>query len=190
MYYLSRSPYMNPYQHFKHTSDISLYDYENNLNESFSKIHTIPTDISYRLGPMLYNKSVEGYLLKYNKDPHVSGYEQQVKVFKSDYILDGAFAIEIIRKCNINVIFVSNIEIALTIALQLYDLDYKSSITFYIGIYRYNYDPTIKAMKHTSAIAGLEYTAKHSFMSIDPFTSLSYDKDSQFNIDKEILNET
>ena len=47
------------------------------------------------------------------------------------------------------------------------------------------YDSETKTMKHTSAVAGLEYAVKHSFMSIDPFTSLSYDKESQYDVNEE-----
>ena len=187
-YYLSRSNFLNPYEHFKNVKN--EYEYEESLKELLPKLHIISTDISYRLGPLLYNNSVEGYLLKYKADNHISDYEDQVKVFKSDHLLDGVFAIEIIRKFNINTIFVSSIELAIRLSLKLYELDYKVPISFYIGIYRYNYDPELKVMKYTSAIDGLEYTSKHSFLTIDPFTSLSYDKDSQFDIDKESLNGT
>jgi hypothetical protein len=187
MYYLSLSEYLNPFQHFTITSDKSIEWYEDKLNELFPIIHTIPTDISYRLSPMLYNKTIEGFLLKYKNDTHISGYENQVKVFKTDHILDGAFAVEIIRSLNISAIFISSIDIALMIAMKLYEINYKSPIMFYVGIYRYNYDPETKTMKHTSAITTLEYIAKHSFMTIDPFTNLSYDKDSQYdNFEKEV----
>ena len=184
-YYLSKSPYLNPYQHFKDTESIDNKEYEEHLKDLLPVLHIVPTDISERLSPMLYNESVEGFLLKYASDPHRSSYENQVKVFKSDYILDGVFASAIIKKFSINTIFVSSIELAISIALKLYQMEYKEPLTFYVGIYRYNYDPETKSMKHTSAIAGLEYAVKHSFMSIDPFTSLSYDKDSQYDVDDE-----
>ena len=154
------------------------------INQS-TELHVIPTDISDRLSPLLYNESVEGYLLKYSFDNHKSSYEDQVKVFKSEHILDGTFATEIIRKFKINTVFVSSIDLAILISLRLYQLEYKDPITFYVGIYRYNYDPETKSMKHTSAVAGLEYAVKHSFMSIDPFTSLSYDKESQYDVYEE-----
>lgn len=189
-YYLSKSEYLNPYKHFKSDTPITDTEYENRLNEVLPELHLIPSDISYRLRPLLYNNTVEGYLLKYSNDSHVSDYEELVKVFKTKNILDGAFAISIIQKFNINAIIVSSIELALRIAVKLYELDYKTPMTFYIGIYRYNYDIETHAMKHMSSITGLEYMLKHSFMSIDPFTSLSYDKDSQYDTDEAIDDES
>ena len=184
-YYISKSPHLNPYHHFNGYENVTDTEYEDGLKSAMSELHVIPTDISDRLSPLLYNESVEGYLLKYSFDNHKSSYEDQVKVFKSEHILDGTFATEIIRKFKINTVFVSSIDLAILISLRLYQLEYKDSITFYVGIYRYNYDPETKSMKHTSAVAGLEYAVKHSFMSIDPFTSLSYDKDSQYDIYEE-----
>lgn len=131
------------------------------------------TDISKRLNNVLYNDKVEGFLLKYKSDPFVCGYEEDVKVFTSNHILDGRMAAEIVSRLGANVIFTSLIETAINIAVHSYILGARNPLTFYIANYKYNYDET-RTMKYTGSIMGLEYSRKHSFISFDPFTSLSY----------------
>lgn len=184
-HYLSKSPYYNPFHHFNSTKELPDEKYEDYLNNVFSEIPLFSTDISYRFSTLFYNKTVQGYLLKYSNDNHKCGYEDQVKVFTSHHLLDGVFAARLITKFQINAVIVASIDVALNIQAMLHKLEYKTPMNYYIGIYRYNFDPETRTMKNGPIIAGLEYSETHSFITIDPFTNLSYDKESQYDVYEE-----
>ncbi len=148
--------------------------YEKILNEQFPNLGITTTDIDDRLGIIFQRKDIEGYILKYFKDPHTVPYDNLLKTYQSDSILDLRMAMEIIRRHSIDTIMVSSIEIAMRIISLLIENKNVGNIgyTFIIANYRYNYDKN-NLPKYLLDMNTIEYRYHFTFCVFDPFTGLS-----------------
>lgn len=185
LYYSRHVQSYNPYDLFKDDFHVTVNEMENRMNGLFPKLtRTIPTDLANYLGAVFSNKTVEGYLLKYRNDPVTPSYEHLLKkVYTTDHVLDLRMAIEIIRKHQINTIFISSVHVAMQLIGYLMKMKYPERMSFFIATYYYNYDPKTGLMKFLNIMNKVEYLTKYDFNTIDPFTGLNilrkYEKGEQ-----------
>lgn len=175
-FYMRKNSNINPYDNFELTRDqYKITEYENRLNGFLNhpKMKMTPTDLDKRLSVLFERNNVTGFLLKYEKDPHIAGFSEYVKTYTSNHILDLRMALAIITKEQINSMILSSVDVAVLIAEALVKAKITHPITFMICSYYYNYDPNTNLMRHLKMMNILEYQYKHEFGLINPFTGLT-----------------
>jgi hypothetical protein len=176
--YMKLAPSINPYDNFTHLSGkLKIVDMEDRINTVISDeaMHYTYTDLYHNLGIAFDRNGINGYILKYKNDPHTVPWEDNVKVYTTDYIFDFAMTIAIIKKHRINAIMVSSVDAAVILCEKLEKEKYYDSITFMIGNYPYNYtstpnDQDLNRLKQLDYLRWFEQNRKHEFGLFDPFS--------------------
>ena len=176
LFYMRNCPNMSPFDNFKHLKNtVHIQELEDRMNEAFGdeRMLSTPTDLSSRLGIIFSRSNITGYRLKYAKDPFDPEFNDQVKTFTSDHVLDLRMAVEIVKKFGINAVMVSSIDTAVLLGAILVRQGYTSPISFIVGSYFYNYDEQTGQLNQYRAMNVLEYSYKYEFGVFDPYTGLN-----------------
>ena len=173
--YRKFAPSLNPYDNFVHLRNtMQIQEVEDRFNQFIEsdQVHVTYTDLYHQLGIIFHRPSFDGYILRYKKDPSHAPWEENVKVYTSDHVLNLNLAMAIIEKHRINAIIVSSIDVALIICRKLEEMKWSTPISFIIGNYAYNFDTKLGIFHHIQEMNVFEYQRKHEFGVFDPFSGL------------------
>jgi hypothetical protein len=173
-YYFNHANSLNPYDNFTTTANLKVHDMEDKFNPKLKDeaLHKTYTDMYHQLGVIFNRSGFAGYLLRYKNDPHRVPWEDTVKVYTSDHVLELNMAVEIIKKHRINAVILSSVEAAIILCTRLEADGYHDSISFIIGGYKYNFDSR-GMIKHIREMNLFEYKRKHEFGIFNPFSGLT-----------------
>lgn len=174
--YMRTCSHINPFENFSPEDPTyrTTAELEDHMNEVFEDklMLTTPTDIASRLGIIFSRQSIDGYWLKYKKDPHQLPYQDDLTIYTSDHVLDLRMALAIIEQHQINAIMLSSVDLAIILCVKLEQYKIKRPISFIIGTYFYNYEPDTGIMKRLQEMNAIEYNRKHEFGIFNPFSGL------------------
>lgn len=175
VFYMENCPNFNPFDNFEDAKALSIFDVDRMINDTLGQenIQVTRTDLDKQFDVVFDKPTINGFLLQYKNDKPPS-FSEKVKRYESDRILDLRMAMAIIQKENINAIMVSSVDLAVLIAQRMMKHKIERSMTFIIGNYWYNYDPSTKLMRHMQMMNLFELKKKHEFGIFDPYGSLHY----------------
>jgi hypothetical protein len=181
-YYFNHATSLNPYDNFTTTANLKVHEMEDKFNPKLKDeaLHTTFTDMYHQLGIIFNRSGFAGYLLRYKNDQHRVPWEDGVKVYTSDHMLELNMAAAIIKKHRINAVILSSVEAAILLCTKLEADGYHDAISFIIGGYRYNFDEH-GMVKHIREMNLFEYQRKHEFGFFDPFSGLTKEENKNDN---------